>query len=68
MVENTFIAGFDEAGLGPIIGPLVVSGVIVNSNDCARTSEYIRFTRDWAPLNLLKEKCHNVKDLHLRAN
>lgn len=39
MVENIFIAGFDEAGLGPIMGPLVVSGVIVNSNDCKTLKE-----------------------------
>jgi len=32
-----------------------------------KLSEYIRYTRDWEPLNLLKEKCHNVKDLYLCA-
>ncbi|MDH5414449.1 MAG: ribonuclease HII [Flavobacteriaceae bacterium] len=33
MVDSLLVAGFDEAGLGPIIGPLIVSGVIVNFKD-----------------------------------
>lgn len=36
MVKDTLVAGFDEAGLGPIIGPLVIGGVIMKTQDYAK--------------------------------
>ena len=59
----TLIAGVDEAGRGPVIGPLVVAGVLLEERDVAKLHEL--GVKDSKLLTPAKRRELHTKILHL---